>query len=209
MILINLFKLLGLPILAYLLGSIPWGLILTRVFVSQDLRRRGSGNIGATNVRRVAGNALAIVALAGDTFKGAFPVWLAQTLVAPHGVWGQIYIALVALAAFSGHLYPVFMRFKGGGKGVATTAGCFLVISPFACFVALLSFVMFICLCNRVSAGSLAGAAALPVAVWEATHSAIMTGCAAAMTLCIFIRHKDNLRRLWDGTEPLIWERET
>ncbi len=201
----NMLKFIALPFFAYLLGSIPWGLVLTRMFTSIDIRRQGSGNIGATNVRRLAGPALGALTLAGDALKGAVPVWLALTLVAPGGVRGESYIAVVALCAFAGHLYPVFLKFKSGGKGVATAAGCFLVISPAAGIVVILVFIMFVCWLDRVSAGSLAAAAVLPIAVWEASHSGIFTVCAVAITIFIYIRHKDNIKRLLSGTEPTLW----
>ncbi|MFH1991410.1 MAG: glycerol-3-phosphate 1-O-acyltransferase PlsY [Pseudomonadota bacterium] len=197
-------KFLVLPFLAYLLGSIPWGLVLTRMFTSVDIRQHGSGNIGATNVKRVAGSTLGMLTLAGDVLKGAVPVWLAVTLAGPSSVWGQMYISVVALAAFGGHLYPVFLKFKSGGKGVATAAGCFFAISPAAGIVAMLVFIMVVCWWERVSAGSLAAAAALPVAVWEASQSRVLTGCAVVTAICIYIRHKDNIKRLLAGTEPKI-----
>jgi glycerol-3-phosphate acyltransferase PlsY len=197
-------KFIILPLFAYLLGSIPWGLVLTRLFTSVDVRQLGSGNIGATNVRRVAGTTLGAVTLAGDVLKGAFPVWLAVTITAPNELWGEIYISLVALAAFSGHLYPVYMKFKDGGKGVATAGGCFVVISPMACVVAILVFVLFICMFKRASAASLASATALPVAVWYVTGSIVLTGCAVVTAIFIYFRHIDNIKRLLSGVEPSI-----
>ena len=110
-------KLLILPFFAYLLGSIPWGLVLTRLFTSIDIRKEGSRNIGATNVRRVAGTTLGILTLAGDVLKGAVPVWLAVFLTNSNELWASFYISLVAVAAFMGHLYPIYMKFKNGGKG--------------------------------------------------------------------------------------------
>jgi len=201
-------KFIILPLFAYLLGSIPWGLVLTRLFTSVDIRQQGSGNIGATNVRRVAGTTLGALTLAGDVLKGAFPVWLAVTITAPNELWGEIYISLVAFAAFSGHLYPVYMKFKDGGKGVATAGGCFVVISPMACVVAILVFILFVCLFNRVSAASLAAAAALPVAVWKVTGSGVLTGCAVVTAIFIYLRHIDNIKRLLSGSEPVIWNKK-
>jgi len=199
-------KLLILPFFAYLLGSIPWGLVLTRLFTSINIRQEGSGNIGATNVRRVAGTKLGILTLAGDILKGAVPVWLAISLTDSNGFWASFYISLVAFAAFMGHLYPIYMKFKNGGKGVATAAGCFAVISPPALGVAILVFILFVCGFNRVSAASLAAAAVLPVAVWKATGSGVLTGCAAATAVFIGFRHKENIKRLLSGTEPTIWK---
>jgi glycerol-3-phosphate acyltransferase PlsY len=199
-------KFIALPFFAYLLGSIPWGLVLTRMFTSIDIRRQGSGNIGATNVRRLAGPVLGALTLVGDALKGAIPVWLALTLTGPGGdVRSESYIAVVAFCAFAGHLYPVYLKFKDGGKGVATAAGCFFIISPAAGIIVILVFIMFVCWLDRISAGSLAAAAVLPIAVWEASHSGIFTVCAVAITIFIYIRHKDNIKRLLSGTEPTIW----
>jgi len=199
-------KFVMLPVFAYLLGSIPWGIVLTRLFTSVDIRHEGSGNIGATNVLRIAGPTLGVLTLVGDMLKGAIPVWLVVVLAAPNGLWGEIYISLVALAAFSGHLYPVYMRFEKGGKGVATAAGCFAVISPMAFVVLVLVFIMFVCWLNRVAVASLVAAAVLPVAVWKATGSGILTGCAVVTAILIYFRHIDNIKRLLNGTEPVIWK---
>ena len=199
-------KLLVLPVFAYLLGSIPWGIVLTRMFTSVDIRREGSGNIGATNVVRIAGPTLGVLTLVGDMLKGGIPVWIAGVLATPNSFWGEIYISFVALAAFSGHLYPVYMRFKEGGKGVATAAGCFAVISPVAFMVAVLVFIMFVCWLNIVAVASLAAAAVLPVAVWKATGSGVLTGCAVVTAILIYFRHMDNIKRFFKGTEPAIWK---
>jgi glycerol-3-phosphate acyltransferase PlsY len=201
-------KYLVLPIFSYLLGSIPWGIIFTRLFTPINIREVGSGNIGATNVARMAGPGLGVLTLAGDILKGAFPVWLAVSIATPNEVWGDLYIALVAFAAFMGHLYPVYMKFKNGGKGVATAAGCFGVISPIALVILILVFILFVCWSNRVSLASLAAAAVLPVAIWKATGSKVMLGCAVVTTIFIYFRHVDNIKRLISGKEPAIWKND-
>lgn len=195
-----------LPLFAYLLGSIPWGIILTRLFTSINIKEVGSGNIGATNVGRMAGPTLGILTLVGDVLKGAVPVWLAITITGSNNLWCELYVSLIAVMAFMGHLYPVYMKFKNGGKGVATAAGCFAVISPLALVVVVLVFIMFVCWANRVSAASLAAAAVLPVAVWKTGESTVLTGCAVIISLWIYIRHIDNIKRLLAGTEPAIWK---
>ncbi|MBW2491441.1 MAG: glycerol-3-phosphate 1-O-acyltransferase PlsY [Deltaproteobacteria bacterium] len=199
-------KYLVLPIFGYLLGSIPWGLILTRLFTPINIRQAGSGNIGATNVARLTGPVLGALTLVGDIFKGAFPVWLAISITTQNDVWGALYVALVAIAAFTGHLYPVYLKFKNGGKGVATAAGCFGVISPVALVILILVFIMFVCWSNRVSLASLAAAAVLPVAIWKTTGSEVMLGCAVTTAIFIYFRHTDNIKRLLAGTEPPIWK---
>ncbi len=195
----------GLSVFAYLLGSIPCGLILTKRFTSIDIRQKGSKNIGAANVRRVAGTRLGAFTLACDLLKGALPVCIViYALAGTDKLIGEIYLSIIALSAFLGHLYPVYTRFKEGGKGVATAAGCFIIISPIACLVAMSTFILFIFLSRRVSAGSLSGAAVLPVAVWLTSHSIPLTACALITTIFIFSRHTDNIKRLLSGTEPVI-----
>lgn len=193
-----------LPLIAFLLGSVPCGLILTRLFASADIRREGSGNIGATNVIRIAGWKPGVLTLIGDMSKGAIPVYLALSMTDMQEIRGAFYISVVILSAFLGHLYPIFMKFKDGGKGVATAAGAFLVISPTAFAVVLFVFIIAVRGYRRVSLGSLLASAVLPPAIWMTTGSGIFTGCAGVITLFIFFRHKDNIRRLSDGTEPEI-----
>lgn len=199
----SFFQTIIIPPFAYALGSIPWGLVLTRMFTSVDLRKSGSGNIGATNVRRTAGTLLGVCTLIGDVLKGAAPVWWAVHLVG-RGTVADGYIALVALCAFLGHLYPVYMRFRDGGKGVATAAGCFLALSPLAVIVSLLVFILFVCITGRVSVGSLAATAFLPLAVWEAVGSVPLTVCAGVIGGWVWWRHRENFHRLAAGTEPKL-----
>ena len=198
----------GLPAAAYLLGSIPWGVVHTRIFTSLDIRQLGSGNIGATNVSRVAGSTLGLLTFAGDVLKGAVPVYLAIILAGKNQNFGDLLPGSVALAAFFGHLYPLFMKFKDGGKGVATCAGCFVVLAPPAGLGALLTFIVVLLASKRVSAGSLAAAAVLPGAAWLATHFVPTTVTAATMAVFIFIRHSANIKRLISGTEPKFRDRQ-
>jgi glycerol-3-phosphate acyltransferase PlsY len=186
---------------AYALGSVPFGLVLTRRFTEIDIQKTGSGNIGATNVRRLAGNKLGLATLAGDVLKGAIPAGMAVWLFPSNG---DFWVALTALAAFAGHLHPVYLGFRGGGKGVATAAGALLPIAPMAVLAALLVFVLFVCMTSRVSAGSLAGSAALPLAVWEATGSSAHVWSAGIMAAWIAWRHRENIGRLLRGVEPRI-----
>lgn len=200
----SIFIFLGLPIFAYLLGSIPWGLVLTRLFTSVDIRRQGSGNIGATNVSRVAGSTLGVLTFSGDILKGALPLFIAVSLSSAADRGTDPWLSAVALAAFLGHLYPVFTGFRAGGKGVATTAGCFIVISPFACLTALGVFILLVVAARYVSVGSMGSAIALPPAVWFWTHSIFLTGTAAVLGILIIWRHSQNIKRLIRGTEPRI-----
>ena len=113
---------LGLPWAAYLMGSIPFGLVIVRVMGRGDIRESGSGNIGATNVRRAVGIFPAVATLLGDIAKGFLPVWWAGSLAATEpSLWFQAYVALVGVCALAGHLYPVFLKFRTGGKGEASS----------------------------------------------------------------------------------------
>jgi glycerol-3-phosphate acyltransferase PlsY len=196
------FTFIALLIFAYLLGSIPWGLILARIFARDDIRLKGSGNIGATNVLREAGVLPGLLTLAADFLKGAIPVYLALLSFDSTNGSADIYLSGIALAAFLGHLYPIYLKFRDGGKGIATAAGCFAVVAPSAVLVAFGVFVVMLCVARRVSVASLAAAAILPAAIWLTTDSAIMTAAACVSALFIFLRHQDNLKRLVAGKEP-------
>ena len=186
--------------LAYLMGSVPWGLILTRIFSDVDIRAAGSGNIGAFNVYRLTGKRLGLLTLGADLLKGVIPVLAGVLWIGTSGWKGEALICLIALSAFAGHLFPVFLRFKGG-KGVATAAGCFLVMSPLAFLVCLLVYVLMLCWWGYASVGSLSAAVILPPAVWLSTGSIPFTVCALTMAVMIFVRHVDNIKRLIKGTE--------
>ena len=193
-----------LPALAYLLGSIPWGVLLTRAFTSVDIRRRGSGNIGMTNVSRVAGSTLGLLTFVGDVLKGAVPVYLSVILAGKQQGTAELLPVAAALAAFFGHLYPLYMKFKGGGKGVATCAGCFAVLAPPACLSAMMIFILMLFSTKRVSAASLSAAAILPWAAWLSAGTSYITATAVLMAVLIFWRHTDNIKRLISGTEPKL-----
>jgi acyl phosphate:glycerol-3-phosphate acyltransferase len=204
---IQAFRYGALALLAYLLGSVPFGLVVSFLFSNQDIRYKGSGNIGATNVLRVAGARLGLLTLFLDVFKGALPVFIAVHLLeSPENPWGQAYLSLIVMSAFIGHLYPLYLGLQGGGKGVATAWGCFLIISPASALVTLLVFVMMACVSNRASIASLSGAVVLPMVIWYTTHSAVFTLCAAMVTLLIIYRHKDNILRLAHGAESTLWK---
>jgi glycerol-3-phosphate acyltransferase PlsY len=196
-----------LPLLAYLFGSIPFGLVLARLFAGVDIRRSGSGNIGATNVRRTAGTGLGVLTLLGDAAKGAAPVAAGAFLVSEGACGRDLYLSVVALCALAGHLYPLYLGFRDGGKGVATWAGAAAVLFPAAAAVALLVFVMMVCFTGRVSVGSMTAAVSLPAAVWEATGSAAITAAAAVAAAVIVARHHENIARLLAGTEPSVFQK--
>jgi acyl phosphate:glycerol-3-phosphate acyltransferase len=201
----NFITLLFLLLFAYLLGSAPFGLILVKLFKSADIRDIGSGNIGATNVWRAAGWGLAVATLACDVLKGAVPVYIAVHLAGADMACNDIWVSLTALSAFCGHLFPVYLKFKTGGKGVATAAGCFAILSWPALLIALLVFVFALIISKRVSMGSLAAAAVLPLGVIWAQESMVLTGCALVISALVLYRHRDNILRLISGAEPPLW----
>lgn len=187
------------PVLAYLLGAVPFGLLLAKYFSNVDIRKSGSGNIGATNVSRVAGKKPGVMTLACDILKGAAPVLVAGAIDCRHP---DIAMALAGMAAFLGHLYPVYSGFSGGGKGVATACGCFLVAAPFACLTALGLFVAAVLTFRRVSVGSLLAALSLPAFVWLFYSAGPTLVFALVVALLVIVRHRTNIRRLVQGREP-------
>ena len=193
--------------LAYLLGSIPWGVVFTRLFSKVDVRTEGSRNIGANNVLRLAGTRLGLLTLTADCLKGALPTLAAMYWLDALGWKQEVLVSMVALSAFAGHLFPVLLRFRGG-KGVATAAGCFLIISPFAFLVVLLVYVLILCWSGYSSCGSLAAAAVLPGALWLATPSVPFMICALIMALAIFWRHAENVKQLLKGTESSFFNKQ-
>ena len=187
---------------AYFLGSIPFGLILARLFAGSDIRKSGSGNIGATNVARVVGPSAGILTLAFDIAKGAAAVWLAGRFTDQ----SSTAMTLAGVAALLGHCFPVWLRFKGG-KGVATALGVFLMLAPLAALGALLVFIVVSIVWRYVSLGSISAAAAMPLLMyflWAPGHAPPLVvdfGTLFAAALVIF-KHDANLQRLVDGTEP-------
>lgn len=181
-------------IAAYLLGSIPTGLLLGKAF-GVDIRSAGSGNIGATNVYRTLGRKLGVMTLAGDCLKGLVPVLAAKYLGLPVG-----WIALTALAAFLGHVYTIFLGFKGG-KGVATALGVFLGVSPASVLGAVAVFALVLWKWRYVSLASITAAAAMPVIVTLTERQPLITLMALVVAAIIIWRHRENIARLKAGTE--------
>jgi acyl phosphate:glycerol-3-phosphate acyltransferase len=194
--------LLCIPIAAYILGSIPFDLLLTKLFGGTDVRKEGSGNIGATNVARVAGTLPGILTLVLDAAKGAAAVLLAERLSNGSATWMMI----AGFAALVGHCFPIWLNFKGG-KGVATAAGLFLVLCPLAFLGAILLFILVVLFWRYVSLGSIAAAAAMPLLIyflWAPHHApppVIMFGSLAVVMLVVY-KHDANIQRLVEGVEP-------
>jgi glycerol-3-phosphate acyltransferase PlsY len=187
--------------ISYLLGSLPLGVLLARRYGHFDLTQRGSGNIGATNVARVVGEKAGLLTLIGDIAKGLLPV-LAFSLVIGSDNWQkQAIIALAGLASFLGHLYPIFLWFKGG-KGVATSTGVFLGICPLAVLVDAILFLIVFWRWRYVSLASLSSVAAMPILIGLLSDKKLYILLGVIMACLIFYRHQENIKRLLKGIEP-------
>jgi acyl phosphate:glycerol-3-phosphate acyltransferase len=191
--------------MAYLLGSIPVGYLLVKLFRHEDIRSVGSGNIGATNVLRSGGKGLGAATFALDVIKGAAAVAL--------GAWMASFLqpalpfrdaeAIAAVSAVLGHMFPVWLRFRGG-KGVATGFGVFLVAAPLAALSAIALFVAVLLMTRYVSLASILGAASFPVFASFMVHgekSALYIAAQIIVSLLIIIKHHQNIGRLLSGTE--------
>lgn len=181
--------------MAYVLGSIPSGFIIGALS-GVDVRSSGSGNIGATNVARVLGKSFGLLTLVADVAKGYISVFLAQYLEMSDTV-----VAVAAAAAFLGHLYPLFLRFKGG-KGVATAFGALLAIAPAAPAGLAVIFALAVSATRTVSIGSIAAALTAPIALWAFADSPVFVALGGFLGVMIIVRHRENLKRLRAGTEP-------
>lgn len=193
----------SIPAIAYLLGSIPFGVLIAKALGGPDVRSTGSGNIGAANVARSAGALAGILTLLFDAGKGYLAVWIAARWV--HGSASAHWMIGAAVAAVIGHIFPVWLRFKGG-KGVATMLGSFIPICGFAVAVAALLWILVVGFWRYSSLGSMAAAAALPILVYlfyaprHAPPSTVTYGT-VFVSLLVLIKHSNNVRRLVDGTE--------
>ncbi len=188
----------------YLLGSIPVGLVLARLFSKVDPRKTGSQNIGATNVFRTAGKTLGILTLIGDAMKGAIPVWIATQWVPYHSEWGMsrdLWIAIVGLSPFIGHIFPIFLGFKGG-KGVATALGVYLAISPIAVLLEFFLFAGIVSKWRIISLASMACAITIPILIaFFRSDSQAYFILSVVIAALILYRHQSNISRLLQGTE--------
>jgi glycerol-3-phosphate acyltransferase PlsY len=202
---------------AYLLGSIPSGYVLVRLFRHQDIRQTGSGNIGATNVLRSGGKGLAVATFMMDMLKGCCAVWLGGVLgglLAPASAPDDMR-ALAALVAVLGHIFPVWLGFKGG-KGVATGFGVFLVASPWAALAAISVFFVVLALSRYVSLASILGAGSFPLFAWWlgrihvcADRPPFFVAVEIVVALLLIAKHYQNIRRLLAGTESKLGANKT
>jgi glycerol-3-phosphate acyltransferase PlsY len=180
----------------YLLGSVPTGLLLAKFFSKVDPRKTGSGNIGATNIFRTAGKTLGILTLVGDVLKGMIPIVIASLMDLP-----DLWRAIVGLSAFLGHVFPIFLGFKGG-KGVATALGVYLIISATAVLIEALLFVGIVWKWRFISLGSICCATTIPILVaFFRSDSQAYFIVSVIIAALILYRHQENIIRLLQGTE--------
>jgi glycerol-3-phosphate acyltransferase PlsY len=198
---------------SYLLGSAPIGYLLVRIFRHEDIRSVGSGNIGATNVLRSGGKLLGAATFILDVLKGSIAVYLgallASTLLPALPLRDAQ--ALAALSAVLGHMFPVWLGFRGG-KGVATGFGVFLIAAPWAALASISAFAIILLLTRYVSVASIVGAASFPVFAWLFVHGdrpPLFIAVQFAVALLIILKHHQNIRRLLHGQETRIGARKT
>ncbi len=187
-------------VIAYLIGGIPFGYLLVRMQTGEDVRSKGSGNIGATNVLRTTGRAAAVATLVLDIGKGCVAVWLAGKLTSNSAAA----MSLAALAVMAGHAYPVYLKFRGG-KAVASFIGAFLVLTPVPLLAALALFVIVVAATRHISLGSIVAAGSLPLAVYLIEHppGTVLLASLVAGGFIIY-RHSANIQRLRAGTESVF-----
>jgi glycerol-3-phosphate acyltransferase PlsY len=195
-------------LIAYLIGGIPFGYLLVKMTTGKDVRASGSGNIGATNVLRTAGRAVAVATLLLDIAKGVLAVWLAE-YATQHDPENQVmWMSAAALAVMAGHAYPVFLKFKGG-KAVATFIGAFLYLTPLPMLAILVVFVIIVAVTRYISAASVVCAAMFPLGVWMILHPPAPELISALIAGAFIVwRHKSNIVRLRAGNENRFsWKR--
>lgn len=189
--------------LAYLAGSIPTGLLAAWLMGGPDPRQAGSGNLGTANVYRLLGRKAAALTLAGDVLKGAVPVAAAWLWLPPLGAWRETVLSAVALAAVLGHMYPLYLGFRGG-KGVATTFGVVTVLCPWAAFNLLIVYIVALTQSRIFSVAALLCAWLLPVAVGLFSDAKAYLFLAGILSGLMLVKHRDNLERLFKGEEPRL-----
>jgi glycerol-3-phosphate acyltransferase PlsY len=197
----------------YLLGSIPTGYLLVRLFLKEDIRSVGSGNIGATNVLRSGGKGLGAATFLLDMLKGSAAVWIGGLLgswLIPDAPLRSVQ-ALAALCAVLGHMFPFWLKFRGG-KGVATGFGVFLVAAPLAALAAIAVFIVVLFLTRFVSLASILGAACFPAFAYflvTRPKPAFFVSVQCIVAMLIILKHHQNIRRLFAGTESRFGARKT
>jgi glycerol-3-phosphate acyltransferase PlsY len=178
----------------YLIAAIPTGIVLTRLMGSEDIREQGSGNIGATNVYRVAGKLAGVLTLLGDTLKGLLPLLACKSWLTP------TQLGVASAVAIIGHCYPVYLKFKGG-KGIATALGIFLVLSPLTVLGALVVFVLAVGTTRYISLGSVLAALSAPLLILMLGNPQPIFLSTLFIAMLVVWRHRSNISRLMNGTE--------
>lgn len=201
----------------YLLGAIPFGFLLVKIFRGEDIRLSGSGNIGATNVARSGASGLGLATLILDALKGFLAVWFASFLgSSAYNSCGTTpcvpairLMSVAALAAVLGHIFPVWLRFKGG-KGVAVAIGAFGLLFPMALLITLLAFIVVVAISRYVSLGSILGAIIFPLAAYFVEHANLPSVLlVSAIGALIVLKHSENIRRLLAGNENRFGAKKT
>lgn len=192
---------LSLVFVAYLIGSIPFGLLISQVVGRVDIRRYGSGNIGTANVLRIVGKRAAVLTLLGDLLKGFLPTLAALLLGG-----SELLVAGVGLAAVLGHNWSVYLRFAGG-KGVATSFGALLAMTPLPAILGFLVWLGVVLVFRYTSLAALAASVCIPPLIFFSIGSGPYFTFSLLATLLIFVRHRDNIQRLWAGTEHRVGRR--
>ena len=183
-------------IVIYLIAAVPTGIVLARVMGYEDVRDKGSGNIGATNVYRVAGKLAGVLTLAGDILKGFLPLLACKTWLAPTSAQ----LGIACAMAIIGHCYPVYLKFRGG-KGIATALGIFLVMSPIAVLGAAIVFGITVATTRFISLGSVLAAMSAPLLVLMLNQPQPIFLATLFIAALIVWRHRSNIKRLMDGSE--------
>jgi glycerol-3-phosphate acyltransferase PlsY len=197
---------LGFAILAYLLGSIPFAIVTSKLFGLADPRTYGSGNPGATNVLRSGNKAAALFTLLGDAAKGWLAVFLVQQFGPAYGAQPQD-VAIAGFAAFFGHLHPIFLNFRGG-KGVATAAGVLFGFSLWLGLAVMAVWIGMVWFFRYSSLGAIAAAITAPIIAIALVGSGDMVTAVFCIALLLYWRHSENLQRIRAGTEPKIGEKK-
>lgn len=191
-------------ITSYLLGAIPFGLVIGKM-VGVDVRQQGSRNIGATNVNRLLGKKLGFITLICDVLKGLLPMVMASAMLT-QGENRELIICSCGIFAVFGHMFPVYLRFKGG-KGVATGLGVFLFLSPTVILVSLVVFIAAVSFSGFVSAGSLLASGLVPLWLWLFGANKMEIGTALVVAVLIWLKHHENISRLIRGEEK-SWKKK-
>jgi glycerol-3-phosphate acyltransferase PlsY len=192
-------------LIAYLVGGIPFGLIIVKLMTGADVRAAGSGNIGATNVLRTTGRLAGVLTLLLDVAKGAFSVWLADRLTGGSVLW----MSMAALAVLLGHAFSIWLKFQGG-KAVASFVGAFAYLTPVPLLAVLIIFLLLLSLTRYLSLGSIVAAGLFPLACWMILHPdwPVLVAALGGASLIIW-RHSGNINRIRAGNENVFQFRRT